>query len=78
MAAQPAYELFSASDRLGVNYAHHGHAFTEEDWQAMMDFADKNLRGMKVERTFDHFTTETEPDATPALRPVLAPSRSTP
>jgi hypothetical protein len=41
-----------------VNYAHHGHAFTQEDWTALMDFADKNLRGIKVERKFDHFPVE--------------------
>ena len=66
LGAQPAYELFGAKDRLGVNYAHHAHAFTQEDWTAMMDFADKNLRGMKVERTFDHFPTEAELDAAAA------------
>jgi len=55
LAARPAYALFGASDRLGVNYAHHGHAFTEEDENAMLDFADKYLRGMNVERRFDQF-----------------------
>lgn len=63
LGAKPAYALFGAEDRLGVNYAHHGHAFTQEDWTAMMDFADKYLRGMKVERTFDRFPTEAELDA---------------
>ena len=37
LGAQPAYELFGAKERLGVNYAHHGHAFTQEDWDAMLD-----------------------------------------
>ena len=55
LGAKPAYALFGAEDRLGVNYAHHGHAFTPEDWKALMDFADKYLRGMKVERRFDEF-----------------------
>ena len=32
--------MLFAQDRLGVNYASHGHAFTAEDWTAMMDFAD--------------------------------------
>ena len=74
LAAKPAYALFSAADRLGVNYAHHGHAFTDEDWQALMDFADKNLRGKLVERTFDRFPTEAELDAA-AARPAPALSR---
>jgi hypothetical protein len=61
LAAQPAYALFGARDRLGMNYANHGHAFTAEDWTAMLDFADKHLRGMKVDRRFDQFPTETAP-----------------
>ncbi len=63
VAARPAYALFGAEAKLGVNYAHHGHAFTAEDWKAMMDFADKHLRGMKVERTFDRFVTVPEREA---------------
>jgi hypothetical protein len=55
LGAKPAYALFDATDRLGVNYGNHGHAFTEEDATAMLDFADKYLRGMKVERRFDQF-----------------------
>jgi len=60
--AQPAYALFGAQDRLGVNYANHGHAFTIEDWTAMMDFFDRHLRGKRVDRTFDRFPTEKELD----------------
>ena len=55
LAARPAYAFLGAADRLGVNYAEHGHAFTEEDWSAMLDFTDKHLRGIKVDRTFDRF-----------------------
>jgi hypothetical protein len=75
LGAQPAYELFGARDRLGVNYAHHGHAFTQEDWTALMDFADKNLRGMKVGRAFDHFPTEAELDAAAAAGAASPSSR---
>ncbi|HUI06421.1 MAG TPA: alpha/beta hydrolase family protein [Verrucomicrobiae bacterium] len=64
LGARPAYALFDATDRLGVNYAHHGHAFTEEDWNAMLDFADKYLRGMKVDRRFDQFPPEPTPSPT--------------
>jgi len=63
LGAQPAYDLHDAGDRLGVNFANHGHMFTEEDWTAMMDFADKHLRNMPVDRTFDRFPTEAELDA---------------
>ncbi len=62
LGAQPAYALLGVKDRLGVNYAQHGHAFTAEDWTAMMDFFDKHLRGKKVDRAFDRFPTEAELD----------------
>lgn len=55
--AKPVYALFQAEDRLGVNYANHGHALTADDWNAMFDFADKHLRGLTVERRFDQFPT---------------------
>jgi hypothetical protein len=58
--AKPAYALFNAEDRLGVNYAHHAHAFTADDWNAMLDFADRHLLGKKVDRTFDTFVTDAE------------------
>ena len=61
LGARPAYALFTASDRLGVNYAPHGHAFTSEDWTAMLDFFDKHARGKRIDRTFDRFPTEQEP-----------------
>ncbi|MBI4875101.1 MAG: hypothetical protein HY822_10765 [Acidobacteria bacterium] len=58
LGAQPAYALFGAKDRLGVNYAKHGHAFTAEDWTALMDFFDQHLRGRKIDRRFDQFPSE--------------------
>ena len=60
LGARPAYALFGAEDRLGVNFAHHGHAFTPDDWTAMLDFFDKHRRGKPVDRTFDRFPTEQE------------------
>lgn len=58
LAARPAYTLLGVPDRLGVNYAHHGHAFTQDDWRALLDFGDKHLRGLTVDRTFDQFLPE--------------------
>ncbi|MGP8198784.1 MAG: glycosyl hydrolase family 28 protein [Limisphaerales bacterium] len=63
LAAQKVYEFLGAKDNIGVHYSRHGHAFTQEDWVAMMDFFDKYSRGMKVDRTFDHFLTDAERDA---------------
>ena len=63
LGARPAYALLGAPDRLGVNFAHHGHAFTPDDWAAMLDFFDRHLRGKPTDRSFDRFPTEQELDA---------------
>jgi hypothetical protein len=63
LAAQPVYELLGAKGNLGVHYSHHGHAFTAEDWTALMDFFDKTSRGVKISQSFDHFLTDAEIDA---------------
>ncbi len=62
LSARPAYALFGAADRLGVHYSQHSHAFTDEDWTAMMDFFDVRLRGRKTDRRFDRFPTDEELD----------------
>jgi hypothetical protein len=41
--AAPVYELLGAKDKLAVNYEGHGHAFTKDDWEALMDFADSKI-----------------------------------
>ena len=69
LGAVPAYDLYGAKDHLGVNYANHGHAFTAEDWTAMLDFFDSRLRGKKIDRPFDRFPTERELDAAAAQPP---------
>jgi hypothetical protein len=56
--ARPAYALLGVPDRIGVHYSNHGHAFTGEDWTALMDFFDKHLRGKQVDQTFDRFPPE--------------------
>ena len=58
-----------AKGKLGVHYSHHGHAFTAEDWTALMDFFDKTARGMKVEQSFEHFLSDAEIDAAAAAAP---------
>jgi len=68
LGALPAYELYGEKDRLGVHYSNHGHAFTAEDWNAMMDFFDQHLRGKKIDGTFDRFPTEQELDAAAPAR----------
>ena len=59
LAAQPVYAFLGVNpDRVGVNYEPHRHGLTADDWTAALDFADKHLRGMKVERRFDQFPPE--------------------
>jgi hypothetical protein len=66
LGARPAYALFGADSRLGVHYAHHGHAFTADDWTAMLDFFDMHLRARPTTRRFDRFPTDAELDAAAA------------
>lgn len=77
LGAEPAYELFGAKGRIGVNYARHGHAFTAEDWTAMMDFFDFHLRGRKGDRRFDRFPNEAELDAAALRERALGTLRKT-
>ena len=58
LAAQPAYALFDATDRLGVSWAERPHGMVQGDWDALLAFADKFLLGKKVERRFDQFPGE--------------------
>jgi hypothetical protein len=53
LAAKPVYELLGAANGLGFNFRRGKHAFAPEDWQAAMDFADQQLRGMDVKRVFN-------------------------
>ena len=77
LGAKPAYALLGEEDRLGVNYASHGHAFTGEDWTALMDFFDKHLRGRDINRAFDRFPTEEELDAAAATAAAARSSEQT-
>ncbi len=59
LAAKPVYEFLGASaDRVGVNYEVHRHGLPPEDWNAAMDFADQQLRGIDHHRSFDKFPAE--------------------
>jgi hypothetical protein len=59
--AEPAFALLKAGARLGVNFANHRHALTPDDWTALLDFSDQQLRGMAVARRFDQFPPEPPP-----------------
>jgi len=53
LAAQPVYALLGVPAHLGINYRPGGHRLAPEDWTAVLDFADQQLRGLPVKRTFD-------------------------
>jgi hypothetical protein len=58
LAALPVYKFLGADDSLGINYRPGTHAFTPDDWQAVLDFADAHLLGKRVSRRFDQFPPE--------------------
>jgi len=55
VAAQPVYDLLHVSNRLGVNWAGRPHGMADDDWEAMLAFADKFLLGKPVTRAFAQF-----------------------
>jgi hypothetical protein len=64
LAAEPAFRLLGAADRLGVNWADRPHGMVQDDWDALLAFADKHLLGKPIERRFDQFPADAGP-ATP-------------
>jgi hypothetical protein len=59
LAAKPIYAFLGVStDRVGVNYEKHRHMLTAADWDAALDFADQQLRGIEHHRDFDQFPEE--------------------
>ncbi len=52
-AARVVFEWLGAGDKCGLRYREGKHAQNEEDWAALLDFADKVLLGKTVDRKFD-------------------------
>ena len=75
LAAKPVYEFLGVSpDRVGANYEPHRHALTADDWNAALDFADQQLRGIDHHRSFDQFP----PEQTVETAPTKAAAAVTP
>jgi endo-1,4-beta-xylanase len=53
LAAMPVYEFSGAKEKLGIHFRAGGHALAPEDWGAILDFADQQLRGMNSGKKFD-------------------------
>jgi hypothetical protein len=58
LAAQPAFALLNAADRLGISWADRPHGIVQADWDALLAFADKYLMSKTVTRRFDEFPGE--------------------
>ena len=53
LAAKTVFEFLGARDKIGIAYREGGHAHLLPDWEALLDFADKQFFGRKVARQFD-------------------------
>ncbi|HEY3762646.1 MAG TPA: hypothetical protein VGN23_12945 [Verrucomicrobiae bacterium] len=59
LAAQPVYAFLGVStNRVAANYEPHRHMLTADDWNAALDFADQQLRGIDHHRAFDNFPAD--------------------
>jgi hypothetical protein len=65
LAARPVYAFLGVStNRVGVSYQPHRHMLTAGDVNAVLDFADQQLRGIDHHRRFDQFPPDSA-SATP-------------
>ncbi|KYG01589.1 hypothetical protein BE21_56430 [Sorangium cellulosum] len=53
LGARPVYDFLGAPEHLGLNSRPGGHGATEEDWNAIFDFANQVLPGKPGTRRFD-------------------------
>jgi len=53
LGAQPVYELLGVKQNLGMHFREGTHGMTQEDWGALLDFADQKLLGKPGTRIFN-------------------------
>ena len=53
LAAQPVYDFLGVPERNGLHFRPGGHEHNEEDFRALLDFADGHLFGKKSEHEFN-------------------------
>src|SRR6185503_13978739 len=79
--AKMVYQFLGVSDRIGISYRPGGHQIDINDYNAIMDFADKNLKGLTVTRNFDSVpypapTTAQIPWTIPSAGPTPTATRT--
>jgi len=52
-AAKEVFDFLGAGDRMGIVFREGKHEQNADDWNVLLDFADKQFFGKKVERRFD-------------------------
>ncbi len=55
-AAAVVFEWLGAGDRIGLHWRDGTHAQNQEDWAALLDFADRYFFNKKTDRKFDEWT----------------------
>jgi hypothetical protein len=60
-AAKEVYTFLGAENRIGIVYREGKHEHTLGDWTALLDFADQQLKGLKVDRKFDQLAFPNAP-----------------
>ena len=58
LASKPVYALLGVPDHLGINFRPGPHRLAPEDWAAVLDFADQQLRGKPGQRVFDQLPSD--------------------
>ncbi len=62
-AARQVYEFLGAADRIGIHFREGKHEQNEEDWKALLDFADLQFFRKRVETRFDRLAFPDAPKA---------------
>jgi dienelactone hydrolase len=52
-AAKEVFDFLGAGDRIGIVFREGKHEQNADDWNVLLDFADKQFLGKKIERRFD-------------------------
>ncbi len=63
VASKVVFDFLGAASKTGIHYRHGPHAHTEEDWTALLDFADARLMGKSNEAKFDVLPFPDQPPA---------------